>query len=62
MALSNCAGYTHPCEALSSMLSRNALNPADITVLHRHYFGNDPPPIDLIRNPQFLGIELFIII
>lgn len=38
------------------MLSRNTLNPADITVLYRNYSGTDPPPIDLIRNPQFLEL------
>jgi len=38
-----------------SMLSRNTLNPADITVLFRNYSAMDPPPIDLVRTPQFLG-------
>lgn len=56
MALNNSAGFPQSCQALSSMLSRNALNPADITVLHRNYSGSDPPPIDLIRNPQFLEL------
>uniref|UniRef100_A0A182IAW1 Uncharacterized protein n=1 Tax=Anopheles arabiensis TaxID=7173 RepID=A0A182IAW1_ANOAR len=44
------------CEALTSMLSRNTLNPADITVLYRNYTSPEPPPIDLIRNPQFLEL------
>lgn len=44
------------CEALTSMLSRNSLNPADITVLYRCYSSNSPPPIDLIRNSQFLDL------
>ena len=38
------------------MLSRNALNPADIVVLHKLYSTNDPPPVDLIRIPQFLEL------
>ncbi|EDW29914.1 GL15890 [Drosophila persimilis] len=38
------------------MLTRNTLNPADITVLFRNYSGSDPPPIDLIRNRQFLEV------
>lgn len=38
------------------MLTRNALNPADITVLFRNYSSPEPPPIDLIRNPQFLDL------
>lgn len=56
MALNGAAGYPTACSALTSMLSKNTLNPADITVLYRSYNGNDPPPIDLIRNPQFLEL------
>ena len=33
LALSGAAAYPRACQALSSMLSRNALNPADITVV-----------------------------
>uniref|UniRef100_A0A6B2EC94 Putative negative elongation factor d-like protein n=1 Tax=Phlebotomus kandelakii TaxID=1109342 RepID=A0A6B2EC94_9DIPT len=56
MALNGSAGYPQACEALTSMLSRNTLNPADINVLYRNYSAVDPPPIDLIRNPQFLDL------
>ncbi|XP_055371165.1 negative elongation factor D [Condylostylus longicornis] len=56
MALNGSAAYPQACQALSSMLSRNTLNPADITVLFRNYSVADPPPIDLIRNPQFLDL------
>lgn len=56
MALNGAAGYPQACQALISMLSRNALNPADITVLFRNYSAADPPPIDLIRTPQFLEL------
>lgn len=56
MALNGSANHPQACEALTSMLSRNTLNPADITVLYRHYSSNEPPPIDLIRNPQFLDL------
>lgn len=55
MALNGAAGSPAACSALSSMLSRNALNPADILVLYRNYSAADPPPIELLRNPQFLG-------
>ena len=55
MALNGAAAYPQACQALTSMLSRNALNPADISVLYRNYSALDPPPIDLIRTPQFLG-------
>ena len=56
MALNGSAAYPQACQALTSMLSRNTLNPADITVLYRNYSAADPPPIDLIRNPQFLEL------
>lgn len=59
MALYGNTQIEHPqaCEALSSMLSRNCLNPADINVLYRCYSSTTPPPpIDLIRNPQFLDL------
>lgn len=56
MALNGAAAYPQACQALMSMLSRNTLNPADITVLFRNYSAADPPPIDLIRTPQFLGM------
>lgn len=56
MTLNGSAAYPQACEALTSMLSRNTLNPADINVLFRNYSTSDPPPIDLIRNPQFLDL------
>lgn len=56
MTLNGSAAHPQACLALSSMLSRNTLNPADITVLYRYYSAPDPPPIDLIRNPQFLEL------
>lgn len=56
MTLNGAAAYPQACLALTSMLSRNTLNPADITVLYRNYTMTDPPPIDLIRNPQFLDL------
>lgn len=39
-----------------SIISRNTLNPADITVLFRIYLTTHPPPIDLIQNPPFLDL------
>lgn len=56
MALNGSAGHPQACEALTSMLSRNTLNPADINVLYRNYSSPVPPPIDLIRNPQLLEL------
>lgn len=58
MALYGNSPIEHPqaCEALTSMLTRNSLNPADITVLYRCYSSSTPPPIDLIRNSQFLDL------
>ncbi|CAH0383645.1 unnamed protein product [Bemisia tabaci] len=56
MALNGAASYAQACSALSSMLSRNSLNPADILMLFRNYSGQDPPPVELIRTPQFLEL------
>ncbi|KAK6627541.1 beta ketoadipyl CoA thiolase, th1 [Polyplax serrata] len=56
MALNGATQYPQACQALTSMLSRNNLNPADITVLFRNYSAPDPPPIELIRTPQFLEL------
>ncbi|XP_074034316.1 negative elongation factor complex member TH1 [Leptinotarsa decemlineata] len=56
MALNSASAYPTACQALTAMLSKNNLNPADITVLYRNYNAADPPPIDLIRTPQFLEL------
>lgn len=56
MALNNSSPHPQASQALTSMLSRNTLNPADITVLFRNYSSSEAPPIDLIRNPQFLDL------
>ncbi|KAL4235100.1 hypothetical protein ACF0H5_006738 [Mactra antiquata] len=58
LALSGAAAYPRACQALSSMLSKKALNPADITVLYKMYSDNQypPPPVDLIRVPAFLDL------
>ncbi|XP_050295137.1 negative elongation factor D [Anthonomus grandis grandis] len=56
MALNGASGYPQAAQALTAMLSKNTLNPADITVLYRNYNSPDPPPIDLIRTPQFLEL------
>jgi len=55
MALNGAASNPGACQALASMLSRNTLNPADITVLFRHYSTAELPSLELLRNPQFLG-------
>lgn len=56
MALNGASFHPQAAQALSSMISRNSLNPADITVLFRLYSSPDPPPIDLIRIPLFLEL------
>ena len=35
LALSGASSYPRACQALSAMMSKNALNPADITVVRR---------------------------
>ena len=56
MALMAGFQHTRAAQALGSMLSRNTLNPADIVTLHRLYNSQEPPPVDLIRIPQFLHL------
>jgi negative elongation factor C/D len=56
MGLNGSAAHPRASQALSSMLSRNALNPADITNLYKLYSATDPPPVELIRLPQFMGM------
>jgi len=46
MALNNSSHHPQASQALTSMLSRNTLNPTDITVLYRNYSSSEPPPID----------------
>lgn len=58
MALNGAAAYPRACQALSAMLSRDALNPADVTVLHKMYQTPDPPPVELLREPHFLDLLL----
>lgn len=40
------------------MISRNALNPADIVQLYKFFNQPDPPPVELIRIPQFLELMI----
>lgn len=56
MSLNGAAAYPRACQALASMLSRSALNPADITQLYKMYAAADPPPVDLLRVPHFLDL------
>ncbi|KAL8585779.1 hypothetical protein ACOMHN_040561 [Nucella lapillus] len=56
LALSGASGYPRAHQALSAMLSRKALNPADMTQLFKMYNEPDPPPVDLIRVPAFLDL------
>lgn len=58
MGLNGSAAHPRASQALSSMLSRNALNPADITNLYKLYSAADPPPVELIRLPQFMGMTV----
>ncbi|EHB08448.1 Negative elongation factor D [Heterocephalus glaber] len=56
LALGTAASYPHACQALGAMLSKGALNPADITVLFKMFTSMDPPPVELIRVPDFLDL------
>uniref|UniRef100_A0A182QA94 Negative elongation factor D n=1 Tax=Anopheles farauti TaxID=69004 RepID=A0A182QA94_9DIPT len=54
--LSGSSCYMNLAESLTSMLSSNKLNPAEVTVMYRYYSSLKPPPVELIRNPQFLDL------
>ncbi|MBN3298155.1 negative elongation factor C/D isoform X2 [Amia ocellicauda] len=56
LALGTAAAYPRACLALGAMLSKGALNPADITVLFKMFSSMDPPPVELIRVPGFLDL------
>uniref|UniRef100_A0A4W3J2J8 Negative elongation factor complex member C/D n=1 Tax=Callorhinchus milii TaxID=7868 RepID=A0A4W3J2J8_CALMI len=56
LALGTAASYPRACQALGAMLSKGALNPADITVLYKMFTSMDPPPVELIRVPAFLDL------
>lgn len=58
MALSGIWTHARVSQALSAMLAKNALNPADITILYKAYSAPDSPPVDLLRIPQFLDLLL----
>lgn len=57
LALTAGESWRNARTALAAMLSRGALNPADISVLFRAYTQPEPPPVHLLRIPQFLGIH-----
>lgn len=48
LALGTAASYPRACQALGAMLSKGALNPADITVLFKMFTSMDPPPVELV--------------
>uniref|UniRef100_UPI00358E69DC negative elongation factor C/D n=1 Tax=Myxine glutinosa TaxID=7769 RepID=UPI00358E69DC len=56
LALGNASAYPRACQALGAMLSKAALNPADITTLYKMFTSLDPPPVELVRVPAFLDL------
>lgn len=58
MSLMGTAAHPKIHSALSSMLSKNYLNPADMTTLYKEYQSPDPPQVSLIRIPLFLDLIL----
>lgn len=43
-------------QAMHSMLTRNSLNPADVSLLYSYYNNNEPPPVEIIRDQVFLDM------
>lgn len=49
--------YPQLFEAMTSMLTRNTLNPADMATVYQHYSDIDQvPPSDFLRIPQFMDL------
>lgn len=59
LALGTAAAYPRACQALGAMLSKGALNPADITVLFKMFSSMDPPPVELVR--VYFGSARFLV-
>lgn len=57
LALGTAAAYPRACQALGAMLSKGALNPADITVLFKMFSSMDPPPVELVRGKLMVLLE-----
>lgn len=57
LALGTAASYPRACQALGAMLSKGALNPADITVLFKMFTSMDPPPVELVSIHLFVTSE-----
>ncbi|XP_078228161.1 negative elongation factor C/D isoform X4 [Callithrix jacchus] len=58
LALGTAASYPRACQALGAMLSKGALNPADITVLFKMFTSMDPPPVELNKRVSINKDEL----
>ncbi|CAF4278133.1 unnamed protein product, partial [Rotaria sp. Silwood2] len=58
LTLDGTTAFPKVYQPLCAMLSKKALNPADVTTLYKIYQSPDAPPVDLIRKPAF--IELLI--
>ncbi|CAF4388714.1 unnamed protein product, partial [Adineta steineri] len=58
LTLDGTTAFPKVYQPLCTMLSKKALNPADVTSLYKIYQSADAPPVDLIRKPAF--IELLI--
>ena len=60
---SSAGSHARLFDALASMLSRNALNPADMSVLYKHYASEqeegETPPAKYLQIPQLLGQLLY---
>lgn len=58
MSLIGTAAHPRIHSALSSMLSKNYLNPADMTTLNREYQSSESPSVSFIRIPLFIELML----
>lgn len=55
LLFSGSLSYQHVATALGDMLSQKSLNTADIMVLFKAYSADNPPPVEMLRLPNFFG-------
>jgi len=56
LALSGAGAYPTLYSAITSMLSRNTLNPGDVTTMYQLYSEDNPPPVAFLRVPQLFEL------
>lgn len=56
LLLMGCGEYPRVFSSLLSLVTKQVLNPGDMTILYKSYTSNDPPSVSFIRVPVLLDI------